>query len=205
VVAPLGWTEITDYAAGKGAKPDCPRAHQTLNELLEAMPASRCRYRPEVISAIFRRPPLTIPAFGFGFRGQGESYKTAAGVPLPAFRSDDLVTIRRAGGTDAGELDWSRTPRRTADGLLVGLGPGDWVAYDIVVPSSSRFQIVVASKPPALDILIDGTLIEVERTAEATVRGTTPQLDAGRHVVRLTGLSRETLVQSIEVAPAPVS
>jgi hypothetical protein len=87
----------------------------------------------------------------------------------------------------------------------VSLGAGDWVAYEIVVSSSSRFQIVVASKPPSLHISIDGTPIDVEGATEATVRGTTHQLVAGRHVVRLTGLSSETLVRSIEVAPAPVS
>jgi hypothetical protein len=87
----------------------------------------------------------------------------------------------------------------------VRLGPGDWVAYDIVVSSSSRFQIVVALQPPALDISIDGTSIDVESAAEATVRGTTHQLDPGRHVVRLTGLATETLVRSIEVAPARAS
>jgi endoglucanase len=205
VVAPSGWAEITDYAAGKGAKPDGARAHQTLDELLDAMHASRCRYRPEVISAIFRRPPLTIPGFGFGFRGRGESYETAAGVPLPTFRSDDLVTIRRAGGTDGREPDWSRTPRATADGLLVGLGPGDWVAYDIVVSSSSRFQIVVTSEPPVLEISVDGTRIDLDESAEGVVRGTTPRLNEGRHVVRLTGLLRESLIRSIEVAPAPLT
>jgi hypothetical protein len=124
---------------------------------------------------------------------------------LPTFRSDDLVTIRRAGGTDGREPDWSRTPRATADGLLVGLGPGDWVAYDIVVSSSSRFQIVVTSEPPVLEISIDGTRIDLDESAEGVVRGTTPRLNEGRHVVRLTGLLRETLIRSIEVAPAPLT
>ena len=215
VSAPPEWVEITDYAAGKGSKPDCARAHQILNELLDAMALSRCVYRREVVSAVLRRPPLKIPAFGFGFRGAGESYQTSAAVPLPGFRSDDLVTILRAGGIEGGELDWNRTDgigRATADELLVSLGAGDWVAYDIVVPSPARFRIAVALKPTgtaapqraALDISIDGTALDVEDPNDATVSGTTDQLTAGRHVVRLTGVSSETIVRSIEVGPAPV-
>jgi endoglucanase len=214
VNAPSGWSEITDYAAGQGARPGCERAQEILDELLEAMALSRCTYHPEVISAVFRRPPLKIPAFGFGFRGAGESYETSAAVTMPGFRSDDLVTIRPAGVIVDGEVDWNRTDgisRAAADELLVSLGPGDWVAYDIVVAAPSRFQIVVALKPageaerpgPALDLSIDGTRIAVEDPDQATLKGTTGQLTAGRHDVRLTGRLREALVRSIEVAPAP--
>jgi hypothetical protein len=207
VDAPSGWTAITDYAAGKGAKPDRTSAHETLNELLDAMPLSRCTYRPEVISALLRRPPLRIPAIGFGFRGAGESYRTSGGVPLSAFRSDDLVTIRRADGVHDGELDWNRTGK-DGDELLVSLGAGDWVAYDIVVPSPSRYRIAAALQPadagrgPAVEISIDGSSVDVEEEGESTVQGTTGTLTAGRHLVRLTGLLRETLVRWVEVRPA---
>jgi hypothetical protein len=210
VNSPPGWTEITDYAAGKGAKPDCVRAHHTLDELLDAMTLERCTYRSEVISAILRRPPLRIPAFGFGFRGAGESYKTVAAVPLPGFRSDDLVTIRRANGIEYGDLDWNRTDgiaRAAGEELLVSLRAGDWVAYDIVVPSPCRFQIVVALKPagaaarqaPALAISIDGAALGVEDSGLAALKGITDELSAGRHVVRLTGLSSDSLVRWIDV------
>jgi hypothetical protein len=178
-----------------------------LNELLDAMPLSRCTYRPEVISALLRRPPLRIPAIGFGFRGAGESYRTSGGVPLSAFRSDDLVTIRRADGVHDGELDWNRTGK-DGDELLVSLGAGDWVAYDIVVPSPSRYRIAAALQPadagrgPAVEISIDGSSVDVEEEGESTVQGTTGTLTAGRHLVRLTGLLRETLVRWVEVRPA---
>jgi endoglucanase len=213
VDAPSGWAEITDYAAGKGAKPDCKRAQQTLDELLDAVALSRCTYRPEVISAVLRRPPLRIPAFGFGFRGAGESYKTRAAVPLPGFRTDDLVTIRRANGVEYGDLDWNRTDgiaRAAADELLVSLRSGDWVAYDIVVPSRSRFQIAVALQHAegasrnglTIDISIDGARVAAKNSDEAILRGTTDELSAGPHVVRLTGLSGDSLVRWIEVIPA---
>ncbi len=212
VDAPAGWNEIVDYAAGQGAKPDRARAWQTLDELLDAMPLSRCTYRPEVISSLLRRPPLKIPAVGFGFRGAGESYQTSSAVPLRAFRGDDLVTIRRADGVEDRELDWNHTGAARAAGeeLFVSLGAGDWVAYDIVVPSPSRYQIVAAleavggaARPsPALDIAIDGESVGIDDPGDGTVGGITDQLTVGRHVVRLTGLLLETLVRSVEIRPA---
>ena len=214
VDAPRGWSAITAYAAGKSAKPDGESANRTLIELLDSMPLARCTYRPEVMSAIFRRPPLKIPAGAFGFRGAGESYETSGGHPLPAFRSDDLVTLRRAGGVSSGELNWGHNhsvARATADELLVNLGVGDWVAYDVEVRSPGRYQIAatldlaVAQRPggPGVDISIDGRTIAVEDLAQSMVGGSTPELAAGRHVVRLTGRLPETWVRWIEVAPAP--
>ena len=216
VNAPSGWAEITEYAAGKGAKPDWPHAHQTLDALLDGTALSRCTYHPEVLSAVFRRPALKIPAFGFGFRGLGDSYRTTAAVPLPDFRSDDSVTIRRARDVDDGELDWNRADglvRSAADELRVSLRAGDWVAYDIVVPSPSRFEIVVTLavtsasefKGRALDISIDGAALAVEEQDDSSVRAATEKLSAGRHVVQLTGRWSETLVRSIEVTPTKAS
>ena len=197
VNAPSGWAEIVDYAAGRAARPALTDAWQTLNELVDAASISRCTYRSEVISSLLKRPPLKIPAVGFAFRGAGESYETSGAVPLRAFRGDDLVTIRRAEGVEGGELDWNHNGRvagAATDELLVSLGAGDWVAYDIVVPSASRYQIVAMLQRPdtAVDISVDGR----------SVRGTTVELPAGRHVVRLTGLSPETLVRSVEISPA---
>lgn len=215
VNAPSGWSEITDYAAGKASKPNFGDAHQTLNELLDAIPLSRCTYRSEVISALLRLPPLKIPAVGFGFGGAGQSHMTSGAVPLRGFRSDDLVTIRHASGTEPSELEWRHATgaaRAIDDELLVSLGIGDWVAYDIVITSPIRLQVIVALKlapamelgHPALDISIDGIALEVDIAADATtVRAATSQLAAGQHVVRLTGLARETLVRSIEVTLAP--
>ncbi len=204
VNAPSGWNEIAEYAAGKGAKPDCERAQETLTELLDAIPLSQCTYRHEVISALFRRPPLKIPAFGFGFRGPGESYGTSSAAPLPGFRNDDMVTIRRARETDRGEPDWNRTGglvRAAADELLVRLGAGDWVAYEIMIATPARLEIVVVSRP-SLAVSIDGADVAVENPGDEFVRGTTDRLSAGRHLVRLTGLSGGNLVHSIEVLPA---
>ncbi len=205
---PAGWTAITDFAAGKGPKPDVMQAEQILDQLIEALPLARCTYRPEVISALFRRPPLTIPAISFGFRGAGESYETSAALPLRGFREDDSVTIRRSGAA-VDEIDWNHNgaARPAADELLVSLGAGDWVAYDIAALVRSRYHITAAaaaadgSSLPTVEISVDGKTLATEVAAES-VGATTDQLDAGRHVLRLTARSGETLVRSITVVPA---
>jgi endoglucanase len=214
VNAPPGWAAVTAYAAGKGARPDGTSARQTLDELLDAMPLSRCTYRPEVVSALFRRPPLMIPAFAFGFRGEGESYRTSAATPFKEFRSDDMVTLRAGDGTNP-ELDWTRTGgvgRAAGDDLLVSLDVGDWVAYDIAVRTPSRLCITASLQPNGeatrglrLHIAVDGTPIGLEDGDGATLQGTTGRLDEGPHVVRLTGLSDKTLVRSVELSPVPAS
>ena len=105
----------------------------------------------------------------------------------------------------------------------MSLRAGDWLAYDIVVRSPCRFRIVVALKPdgaaarqtPAVAISIDDPAFTSPLAGEVgalapgggiraanAVTGTTDELSAGRHVVRLTGLSSDSLVRWIDVVPA---
>src|SRR5260370_15889486 len=187
---PAGWTAITDFAAGKGPKPDVMQAEQILDQLIEALPLARCTYRPEVISALFRRPPLTIPAISFRFRGAGESYETSAALPLRGFREDDSVTIRRAGAA-VDEIGWNHNGAAlpAADELLVSLGAGDWVAYDIPALVRSPYHLTAAaaaadgSSLPTVEISVDGKTLATDGAAES-VGATTGPRDAGRHVHR---------------------
>src|SRR5260370_17112909 len=72
----------------------------------------------------------------------------------------------------------------------------------------SRYHIPAAagaadgSSLPTVEISVDGKTLATEVAAES-VGATTDQLDAGRHVLRLTARSGETLVRSITVVPAP--
>jgi hypothetical protein len=147
---------------------------------------------------------LTIPATGFGFSGADRSYKTKSGVPLEGFRSDDLVSIRRLDGHEARPLDWNRpaSPLAVEDGLVVSLGAGDWVAYEVVTTSPSRLGLTVRvdpEQPAALEISVDGSGLEVSSDRHETMRATTNELAGGRHIIRLTGVESETLVRSIGV------
>ena len=208
VSAPAGWAEITAYAAGRSAKPDAASTWQTLNGLLDAMPLDRCTYRSEVISALLRRAPLTIPATGFGFRGAGRSYMTRDAVPFGAFRNDDKVTIRPARG-DA--LDWGRAGSHSGppNDMVVSLREGDWVAYDVTIAGPTQVQLSVECQPNGhpglispLGIAVDGDELAVAvAPGQSAVRAASSRLRAGLHVVRLTGRAHETELRSIEVRP----
>jgi aryl-phospho-beta-D-glucosidase BglC (GH1 family) len=206
VVPPPGWRDITDYAAARSAKPSPDQAWQTLGEVLEAMHLSRCTYRAEVIAALFRRAPVKIPASGFGFEGAGRSYYTTSASPLAGFRSDDKVTIRDARGNGS-ELDWNHAagPGRSAEQeLLVSLGSGDWVAYEVEVtePAPLAFLIMSNDGRPTVELSVDEVPIQVEGAVAGQVRGTTSgPLAAGRHIVRLTARRDDTLIGSIQVTP----
>jgi endoglucanase len=206
---PDGWAEIVAYAAGKAGRPEPADAWRSLNELLDAMPLARCTYRTEVVSALLRRAPLKIPAVGFGFRGMGDSYRTSDATPLADFRKDDLVTIRHADGPGLERLDWNHTSLAAQPGhqLLVSIGQGDWVAYDVATASPGRIEVRVALEPhaangsgPPLLISIDGTELDVDFAPQEATASAAGRLGAGRHVVRLTSRVDGTAVRSIEVA-----
>ena len=57
VIAPTGWSEIVQYAAGEATRPDPEDACRTLDDLIDGFDIDRCIYRPEVVNALLRRPP----------------------------------------------------------------------------------------------------------------------------------------------------
>jgi endoglucanase len=221
VNAPAGWEEVVAYGATKLDKPDAEDAWRVLTELTQAMALSRCSYRHEVVSALLRRAPLRAPATGFGFRGRGVSYQTTGALPLPSFRSDDSVTIRRAVGARPEQLDFHHpngAPTPPEDELLVSLRAGDWVAYDIGLAVPGRVDLVVRigaagqksaagaanAAQPALDIVVDDDRAELLAIDDDNlIRATTTlPIAAGRHVVRIVGRAQETLLHWLEVLPS---
>jgi hypothetical protein len=206
VAAPHGWDAIRDYTAGKADRPDPTAAWRTLLELLDNFDIAKCRYQPEVVSAVLRRVPLRLAASGFGFRGPGISYRCAGAVPLPGFRSDDQVTICSVGGDEAAEISFHHThgvPRAPENELLVRLGPGDWVAYEFetVEPARSTVTVAVAGVGQVI-LAVDGK--QADRLPEAdgtSLRFRTAEVvEPGRHTLRVTGQTAETLLRFLHVA-----
>jgi endoglucanase len=199
---PEGWAEIVAYAAGRAPKPGADDVWQTLSSLVNAMELARCTYRPEVISAMLRRAPLRIPAAGFGFRGPGVSYQTSAATTLDEFRSDDLVTIRHETDSVPSFAYADRGSAASDDGLVVSLGAGDWVAYDVDVARATKLVVHVAGVTSALGVSIDGEPVPVEATGDG-LRGTSAQtVSPGWHVVRVECVGRDATIRWLDVTCA---
>jgi len=200
IVAPSGWSSIVDYAAGKGPRPDSDEAWGTLTDLVGALDIERCVYRPEVLNAILRRPPLRLPASGFSFRGEGRSYHTTGARPHAGFRADDRVSIVHTGEREA-QLHFEHTrgnARADDDRLLVRLEPGDWLSYDVVLDQPARLAITVEGEAPLVQLRIDNTDLDPADANPVT----TPLLPAGRHAVRVTA-AHPALLDGLIVASAP--
>jgi hypothetical protein len=203
---PEGWSDLVACAAGVAAKPSADDAWAVLTNLLDAIELAHCTYRPEVISAILRRAPLRIPGVGFGFLGPGRSYLTSASAALEGFRSDDLVTIRDANGSTPHGLNFDHAEgvsNSSDDGLVVSLGPRDWVAYEVNVVQVTKLELVVATvctEGCEIGAFIDGEPVGIEPSRDGLMRGTsTFAITPGRHEVRIECVRGEASVRWLEL------
>ncbi|WP_246169582.1 glycoside hydrolase family 5 protein [Actinotalea subterranea] len=164
VRAPEGWDRVLAYADGRGPRPDRADAVRILTDLLDAMPAHACERREDVVHALFRRAPVTLPASAFTFRGAGASYGTTRAVPHPQLRPDDAVTLRRRdGGPDLG-FEHPRAAGPEGD-VVADLAPGDWLVLEPEVPAGTWEVVVLGTcgapgAPGAVPLLeVDGVPI----------------------------------------------
>lgn len=140
VVAPEGWQQLADYAAG-GVKPDVRFAERTLWEYLDNILFRNCIYRRDVVNAILRRPSVRIPAVFYGYRGEGISFgKVKKSKKHIGFRIHDGTDIRFEEGQ--GEVlnfgHGKGEDRQSGECLYIALASGDWAAYDFITDSYSK-------------------------------------------------------------------
>lgn len=204
---PAGWPEIVTEGE------DADAAWEVLQELAERSNFERCTYRPEVINALHRRAPLTLPATGFSFRGAGRSFMTTDAQPHAGFRPDDAVTIRHAGGYGPIEFDHTDgRPRSDDEALAVALEPGDWIAFDVQLPRPGPVRVVVHHADDDGDAgagAAAGIAVELE-DVHAVLRGPTdpdgawsalfPHVEAGLSELRVQA-TRAMRLTSLEVVP----
>ncbi len=208
VIAPPGWRDICAYASGHRRKPDTNTAWDTLTSLLDAFDIEQSEWRADVVSAMFHRIPLRIPASGFGFRGEGTSYRVADPRPLAQFRSTDAVTLRTASDDASPQLRFDHTsgqPRDRDDEVFVDLEERDWVEYIFQAPAAVGVDIRVSidastSDELPLDIIISGSPARVTWPDVHTILATGPAL-VGENTVRLIGRTRRVHVRYLSVSP----
>ncbi len=144
VLAPLGWEEIRSYARG-GAIVFREKAQAIFDQLLINMKVENCTWHPEIVGALLADDPVVIPAWGFGFRGSGQSYATEGAIPLAGMRSNDLVTIDYFDHEPRSQHNFEQNDGRNyteAEQLVVQLNQGEWLEYE-VTPTTNIGNLLV--------------------------------------------------------------
>ncbi|RCW50256.1 glycoside hydrolase family 5 protein [Paenibacillus prosopidis] len=139
VIMPNGWRLLVDYLEG-GAKPDAKLAERILWEYLDNLSIERCLYRPEVVNALFRRPPVRIPAIFYGYKGGGTSFSIGKTAEKNiGFRVNDGMDIRFVESErEKPNFQHMKGEEWQPDELMyIQLAPNDWVAYEFTVTSIS--------------------------------------------------------------------
>ncbi|MEN1974842.1 glycoside hydrolase family 5 protein [Cellulomonas olei] len=207
---PAGWDEVLAYASGRAPRPGADDAWATLQALLEALAPSRCTPRPEVVRALQRRPPLSLPAVAYGFRPGDHAFATPAAEPV--LRRDEGAPIELDGG---GEPDFDLVGGRPGDverRLSLRLADGDRVAYRVRVPEPVTVTVRVRGHGATPDLRLDAEPGpgEASAAAPATAPGPavadgddawiwTVHLPAGGAVLHVVGGPGGTRVRRVEV------
>ena len=173
VVPPPGWDEIVTYAHG-GGRPDRRAAQATFDALLEAMRLDRCHWNEGVLRAILAHRPAEIPAWGFGYRGQGSSFQVTEGAPFPTLRANEAAGVGPV--ADDFVVNFHHTDGRPyADNERIGvtLNKGDWLEYEIDGLVRAEEVSVHGPKNRAASIKIQATNrgVRVEAVEDTVIGG----------------------------------
>ena len=182
------------YAAGAGERPGRAEARRVLDELVANTAAERCTRRPEVIAALFRRAPVTLPAYAFTFRGHGRSYATRGARPHDGLRPDDAVTLRRRDRLP--DLDFSYAPDADPGTTIVAdLSAGEWLAFDVEL-GVGPWRLTAVTEGGRPTITVEGVGAPVANPVG--IDGVATAWVTGHHAARA---GRVTLVVRADDAP----
>ncbi len=139
IVPPAGWDVVVASIGGANRLPRS-EARRVFDEFLAACHVDAAGWQPQVIAAVTGESPTVLPAWGFGFRGEGVSYGVAEAAALPGIREDDAVALRFAhpGGNPANPFEQNDGRDYAPSEVIVArLGPGDWLEFELA-PGSIR-------------------------------------------------------------------
>ena len=163
ITAPKGWDRVVAYAAGTGTRPARAVAQRIFDELVENTGFAACAVRPEIVAAMFRRAPVTLPAHAFTHHGPGVSYATSAATPHPGLRPDDAVTLRCRDGRAGLDFTYPEQPDPGA-AVVADLRDGDWLAYEVEL-GEGAWRFVVECEPGGTGrpvVRVDGTEVRLD-------------------------------------------
>lgn len=156
IAPPSRWQEVVN-SVGREALLNQAEANAVFDELIEAMRIENCVWRPDLIAALTTESPAVLPAWGFGFRGEGESYATGAARPMEGIRSQDAVTLRFADPQAHPEHPFGHADGRdyAPDELLVAdLQEGDWLEFELdpATEASAAEALGPDGRPSAVEL-----------------------------------------------------
>lgn len=138
--APEGWERVIAAVQDPSAI-DAATAVTVFDALLDAMLIEHCRWQPDVVAAALGEHPAVVPAWGFGYRREGESYASARVHRIEGIRDDEKVDLRWAvpGANPPNPFEQSNGrdylgPER----LVVHLEPGDWLEFELTGAEDAR-------------------------------------------------------------------
>jgi endoglucanase len=197
---PRDW-ELVQAAAADGEKPDREVAQRILDEYLANIPYAACDHRDEVVNAMLRRAPVPLAP---EHAARVSSARRAGAVD--DFRVADPITVGFVDSSRAGGVDWANTGMgapKPSEELEVRLEAGEWVEYDVEVAARARLEVVARGHGDAtLDILVDGTAIEILDASAAFAAGRSDDVDGGVHAVRVVVRSGAIALRLVDVRPA---
>ncbi|HZG56458.1 glycoside hydrolase family 5 protein [Paenibacillus sp.] len=144
---PEGWDLLVAYLEG-GDKPEPSAARGILRQYLEHLRLENCDYRPQVVNALFRRPPVRIPAAFYGYGGEGVGFGVRAKTEsATGFRAGDGTDIRFVveGARERPNFQHMKGEEWQPDEwLYVRLAADDWLAYDVTLrPEQAALELAV--------------------------------------------------------------
>ncbi len=213
---PAGWRLLTEHLDG-GVTPSADVSERILWEYLANTSSDACVHHPEIVGALFRRPPVRIPSIFYGYRGEGVSFgvvnRTSENV---GFRVHDGTCIRFVNGSSTqANFHHSRGEEwGAADRLCIHMAVGDWFTYEVGVAGASQHVAYICTiRAAALNeaghvvVSVDNTTIGVvEISSDSWVTALLEsefRMGPGLHRIVLTAEKRPVRVEWLEIAPSP--
>ena len=140
ITAPSGWDRVVASIDDPSALGRLD-AQRIFDALLEAMRLDNCHWQPDIVAALLAERPTVVPAWGFGFRGTGESYSSAHVGRIEGIREDEHVTLAwaRVGDNPTNPFEQSDgRAYRPAEELVVKLDAGDWLEFELSGATGAR-------------------------------------------------------------------
>jgi len=175
IAAPDGWERVVasiDDPAALGRED----AQRIFDDLLVALRLENCAWQPNVVAAMLAENPAVIPAWGFGYRGAGESYSVATPHLIDGIRSDDAVHLRFARPGDNPPNPFEQSDGRAyrpGEELVVHLEAGDWLEFELSALGEVRV-VDGDGAPAAVRVERSDRGIRVIGTADTTVARVLP-------------------------------